>query len=101
MTGNNSLCCCSQLHVIEHLRSSSRRVKQILTCRFNETDALLNEDWDWPLKTDHGGQRHTKVVAFDGFRDGMPGFGPWFLKKKTFFLEDHIILACMTLTLLT
>lgn len=58
-------------------------MKQILTCCFNETDALLNEHWDWPLKSDHGGKRHTKVVAFDGFGNGMPGFGSWFLDKKT------------------
>lgn len=62
----------------------------ILTCRFNETDALLNKDRDWPLRSDHVDQRHTKVVAFNGFWDGMSGFGSWFLKreKKTEYRQD-------------
>lgn len=52
------------------------------TCRFNETDALLDEYWDGPLEADHGGQWHAEVVAFIGFGDGMPRFRPWFLGKK-------------------
>lgn len=53
-----------------------------LTCCFNETDALLDEDRDRLLRSDHVGQWHAEVVAFDGFGDGMPRFGPWFLEKK-------------------
>ena len=81
MTGNNSLRC-SQLDAIEDACSLLCRVKDILTCCFDETDALLDEDWDWSLRCDHGGQRHAKVVAFDGFGDGMPGFGSGFLEKQ-------------------
>lgn len=54
----------------------------VLTCSFNETDALLNKDWDGPLRRNHCGQWHAKVVAFNGLGDGMPGFGPWFLGNK-------------------
>lgn len=58
------------------------KVEEIPTCRFNETDALLDEDWDRPLRGDHGAQRHAEVVAFNGFGDGMPWFRSWFLGEK-------------------
>lgn len=78
MTEENSIYCIL-LDDIKHLYSL--RIALILTCCFNETDALLDKHWDGPLRSDHGDQRHTKVVAFNGFRDGMSGFGSRFLKK--------------------
>lgn len=52
----------------------------LVTCRLDEADALFDEDRDGPLETDHGGQRHPKVVALNGFGDGVSGFGPGFLQ---------------------
>lgn len=66
------------LPAVQHKAS----VMSILTCCFNETDALLNKDWDGPLRRNHCGQWHAKVVAFNGLGDGMPGFGSWFLGNK-------------------
>lgn len=91
MTENNSLFCV-RLDAIKRLCSLLCKVKQILTCCFNETNALLDEDGDRPLRSDDGGQWHTKVVALDGLRDGMPGFGSWFLevncKERADYSED-------------
>ena len=61
---------------------SLSQAKLLLTCCVNETDALFNEDGDWPLRSDNCGQWHTKVVAFDGFGDGMPGFVTRFLRER-------------------
>lgn len=52
----------------------------LVTCCLDEADALLDEDRDGPLGTDHGGQRHPEVVALDGLGDGVSGLGPWFLQ---------------------
>jgi len=57
-------------------------VKGVLTRRLDETDALLDEDRDGPLRSDHGGQLQPEVVALVGFGDGVPGFGSRLLEEK-------------------
>lgn len=65
------------------------KATQLLTCCLDETDALLYEDWDWPLECNHSRKWNTKIVALHGFGDGMPWFRSWFLREDWENWWDH------------